>query len=241
MTRRRITQRLFPAVLAACAISSSLAAPAADPHQTEVGFFDIHVCNWPDQPLFLMALFSTRQFKDIARIDLVAPDGSQLGPMDLSRYRPGEDADKVEKRVLMTHYPIPGKSPDGWYRARIVMKDGRTFDARDHVVQKVLPFARGHQPADRSENNPLPNELRWDPVPGARFYQVYVRDEWESERYLLISKVIDDNFLKLPPGLFKPGGSYTWRVHARDMNGDPEWGDFNHGSLAREVRFSVAE
>ncbi|MCM2289473.1 MAG: hypothetical protein NDI67_10635, partial [Sulfuritalea sp.] len=90
MTRRRITQRMFPAILAAFAISSSLAAPAADPHQTDVGFFDIHVCNWPDQPLFLMALFSTRQFKDIARIDLVAPDGSQLGPMDLSRYRPGE-------------------------------------------------------------------------------------------------------------------------------------------------------
>lgn len=241
MKRRHATLRLFPALLAACTISSSLAAPSGDPHQTDVGFFDIHVCNWPDQPLFLMALFSTRQFRDIARIDLIAPDGSQLGPMDLSRYRPGEDPDKVEKRVLMAHYPIPGKSADGWYRAYIVMKDGRTFDARDHVVQKVLPFARGHQPADQSENNPLPNELRWDPVPGARFYQVYVRDEWESERYLLTSKVISDNFLKIPAGLFKPGGSYTWRVHARDINGDPEWGDFNHGSLAREVRFSVAE
>ena len=241
MMRRCTLYRLFPAALAACAVFVSAAALADDPHQTEAGFFDIHVCNWPDQPLFLMALFSTRRFGDIARIDLIAPDGSNLGPLDLSRYRPGEDPDKVEKRVLMTHYPVPEKSPDGWYRARITMKDGKTFDARDHVVRKTLPFASGHLPADRSENTPLPADLRWDPVPGAGFYQVYVRDEWESDRYLLISKIIKDNFLKIPAGLFKPGGSYTWRVHARDINGDPEWGDFNHGSLAREARFSIAE
>jgi len=227
--------------LAVFAISASAAPAADDLHYTEVGFFDIHVCNWPDQPLFLMALFSTRHFRDIARIDLIAPDGTLLGPLDLNRYRPGEDTDKAEKRVVMTHYPIPEKNSDGWYRARIALKDGRTFEARDHVVQKALPFAGGHQPAAQAENVPMPAELRWDPVPGARFYQVYVRDEWESERYLLTSKVISDNFLRIPPGLFKPGGSYTWRVHARDINGDPEWGDFNHGSLAREVRFSIAE
>ncbi|KAF0167045.1 MAG: hypothetical protein FD157_207 [Rhodocyclaceae bacterium] len=233
--------RMFPAGLAACVMSLSFAAPAADPHHTEVGFFDIHVCNWPDQPVFLMALFSTTKFKDIARIDLTAPDGTGLGSLDLGRYRPGEEADKTEKRVLMTHYPVPEKNPDGWYRARITMKNGKTFDAQDHVVQRVLPFAGGHQPPDQAEGVPMPGELRWDPVPGASFYQVYVRDEWESERYLLTSKIIKDNFLKIPLDLFKRGGSYTWRVHARDINGDPEWGDFNHGSLAREVRFSIAE
>ena len=241
MKQRSSLQRTTMAALAAFAVSVSAATPANDPHHTEVGFFDIHVCNWPEQPLFLMALFSTTHFKNIARIDLIAPDGTPLGPLDLNRYRPGEDTDKAEKRVLMTHYPIPEKNPDGWYRARITMKDGKTFDAQDRVVRKVLPFASGHQPADQSENTPLPSELRWNPVPGAGFYQVYVRDEWESERYLLTSQVIKDNFLKISPGLFKPGGSYTWRVHARDVNGDPEWGDFNHGSLAQEVRFSIAE
>ncbi|MDP2823147.1 MAG: hypothetical protein Q8O52_10800 [Sulfuritalea sp.] len=241
MKPRFSLHRTITAALAAFAVSVSAATPANDPHYTEVGFFDIHVCNWPGQPLFLMALFSTRHFKDIARIDLIAPDGTQLGPLDLNRYRPGEDTDKTEKRVLMTHYPIPEKNPDGWYRARIVMKDGKTFDARDHVVRKILPFASGHQPPARSENLPMPNELRWDPVPGAGFYQVYVRDEWESERYLLVSRIFKENYLKIPSGLFKPGGSYTWRVHARDVNGDPEWGDFNHGSLAQEVRFSIAE
>lgn len=241
MKRHTRIQVAVMSVLAACALSVSATPPADDPHYTEVGFFDIHVCNWPDQPLFLMALFSTRHFREIDRIDLIGPDGTELGPLDLNRYRPGEDTDKAEKRVLMTHYPVPEKNPDGWYRARITMKDGRTYDARDHVVQKLLPFAGGHQPATQAENVPMPAELRWDPVPGARFYQVYVRDEWESERYLLTSKVIADNFLRIPPGLFKPGGSYTWRVHARDVNGDPEWGDFNHGSLARETRFSIAE
>lgn len=232
---------MIAAALAAWTLSVGAQTRAGDPHYTEVGFFDIHVCNWPDQPPFLMALFSTRHFRDIARIDLIAPDETMLGPLDLSRYRPGEDADKAEKRVLMTHYAIPERNSDGWYRARIIMKDGKTYDAKDRVVKKLLPFVGGHQPPPQSENQAMPTELRWDPVPGAGFYQVYVRDEWESERYLLASKVISDNHLKIPSGLFKPGGSYTWRVHARDINGDPEWGDFNHGSLAREVRFSVAD
>jgi len=241
MKRRYSPPRAIATALAVCSISVSGQTPAGDPHYTEVGFFDIHVCNWPDQPLFLMALFSTRNFRDIARIDLIAPDGTLLGPLDLNRYRPGEDTDKAEKRVLMTHYPVPEKNPDGWYRARITMKDGRSVEARDHVVRKVLPLAGGHQPPAESENQSMPSELHWDPVPGAGHYQVYLRDEWESERYLFISKIIKDNALNIPPGLLKPGGSYTWRVHARDVNGDPEWGDFNHGSLAKEVRFSIAE
>ena len=28
-----------------------------DKHYSKAGFFDIHVCNWPNQPLFFMALF----------------------------------------------------------------------------------------------------------------------------------------------------------------------------------------
>lgn len=245
MKQRPSLKRTVMAAVITVAFSAApvvfAAPPPNDPHYTEAGFFDIHVCNWPDQPLFLMALFSTTHFNEIARIDLFAPDGTNLGPLDLNRYRPSKDAENHEKRVLMTHYPIPEKNADGWYHARITMRDGKTFDARDHVVRKVLPMAGGHQPAAQSENVTMPDELRWDPVPGAGFYQIYVRDEWENERYLMISKIIKDNFLKIPPGLLKPGGSYTWRIHARDINGDPEWGDFNHGSLAKEVHFSVAE
>lgn len=81
--------------------------------------------------------------------------------------------------------------------------------ARDHAVKKLLPLAGGHQPAAQAQKVPMPTELRWDPVPGARFYQAYVRDEWESERCLLTSKVISGNFLEIPSGLLKPGGSDT--------------------------------
>lgn len=235
---------LLRASLAAVAVAVSIYASASpqanDPHYTPAGFFDIHVCNWPDQPLFLMALFSTTKFRDIARIDLLGPDGSELGPMDLNRYR-SSAADGEEKRVLITHYPIPARQGEGWYVARITMKDGSRHESKDHVVKAVLDFVKGHQPADGTEAVPLPKELKWDPVPGASHYQVYLRDEWESERYLLTSKIIAETSLPLPPGLLKPGGSYTWRVHARNLNGSPEWGDFNHGSLAREAKFTVAD
>jgi hypothetical protein len=33
-----------------------------DPHRNEMGFFDIHVCNWPERPQFLKVLFSTTRF-----------------------------------------------------------------------------------------------------------------------------------------------------------------------------------
>jgi hypothetical protein len=233
-------RRLALVATAATALSASAASPTDDPHHTAAGFFDIHVCNWPDQPPFLMALFSTKQFRDIVRIDLIAPDGSMLGPMDLNRYRAtGGGTD--EKRVLMTHYPIPDREPEGWYRARIALNNGTSLESSDRVVKAILPFASGQQPRDGAEGVAMPSELKWNPVPGASHYQIYLRDEWESERHLLISAIITETTLKLPSGLLKPGGSYSWRVHARDMNGSPVWGDFNHGSLARETRFSVAD
>jgi len=236
--------RLLRAALAttATAVTAAGAAPPVDdPHYTPAGFFDIHVCNWPDQPLFLMALFSTTKFKDIAGIELIAPDGSRLGPMDLARYRSAGGSGADEKRVMITHYSFPARQPEGWYVARITLKDGTTYLSKDHVVKAVLDFVKGHRPADGAEGVTMPTALTWEPVPGASHYQVYLRDEWESDRYLLASKIIAETSLPLPPGLLKAGGSYTWRVHARNLNGSPEWGDFNHGSLAREARFTVAD
>lgn len=235
-----IGRALFAAT-AGIAAATFAAPPANDPHYTPAGFFDIHVCNWPDQPLFLMALFSTTKFREVARIDMFGPDGRDLGPMDLNRYRSAGGTGAEEKRVMITHYPIPSPSAEGWYVAKITLKDGTVHESKDHVVKAVLPFAKGHSPADGAEGVPLPTELKWDPVPGASHYQIYLRDEWESERYLLTSKIIPETSLPLPPGLLKPGGSYSWRVHARNINGSPEWGDFNHGSLAKEAKFSIAE
>ena len=41
-------------------------ATSGDSHYSSVGFFDIHVCNWPDRPLFFLAVFSTYNFNDIS-------------------------------------------------------------------------------------------------------------------------------------------------------------------------------
>ncbi len=238
MSALRLASLLFLTVLA---FTSRAQTPGQDPHYNAVGFFDIHVCHWPDQPLFLMALFSTTDFPDIARIDLIAPDNTELGPFESSRYRVAGDVQGKEKRVFITHYPVPAKNADGWYRARVTLKNGQTHEARDHVISKAMPLATGHQPPDQAEKIALPTELRWAAIPGASHYQVYLRDEWESDRMLLTSPIVTENRLTLPAGLLQPGGSYAWRVHARDLNGDPEWGDFNHGSFAKEVTFSVAE
>ena len=228
-------------ILALLSHASHAAAPAKDPHYNEAGFFDIHVCNWPDQPMFLMALFSTTRHDEIRRIDLIAPDGTELGPFNLERHRPGGSVEGKEKRIYITNYPVPTKATEGWYLTRVTMKDGSRHEARDNVVKASMPLATGHQPPDQADKIQLPIELRWNPVPGAKFYQVFIRDEWESEKMLLSSPVLTESRLILPAGLIKPGGSYVWRVHARDINGDPEWGDFNHGSTGQEVSFSVAD
>ncbi|MGD2054983.1 MAG: hypothetical protein PVG45_12860, partial [Gammaproteobacteria bacterium] len=43
---------------------------ANDPHYTPAGFFDIHVCNWPDRELFFMPLFSTVRYDEITALDV---------------------------------------------------------------------------------------------------------------------------------------------------------------------------
>lgn len=40
--------------------------------------------------------------------------------------------------------------------------------------------------------------------------------------------------------LLRRGGSYTWRVHARDVNEDKDLGDFNLGAMGPVLSFSVA-
>ncbi len=53
----RLGAGLALALLAGAAIarSAGVVPLQADPHRNEVGFFDMHVCNWPDQPLFFLA------------------------------------------------------------------------------------------------------------------------------------------------------------------------------------------
>lgn len=211
------------------------------PHYVEAGFFDIHVCNWPNQEIFLMALFSTTRFAEIERIDVLGPAGEPLGDLDLTRFRLTLKPGEPEKRVFIRNIPVTAGAKDGWYRARVKLRDGRTQEARDYVVVRKLPIATGMKPAANAENIPLPAELSWNPVPGATHYQVFIKDMWDSEKVILTSKLVMEPRLELPKGLVKPGGFYSWRIHARDVNEHELLGDFNHGSLSPEVSFTVAE
>ena len=71
-----------------------------DPHYTDVGFFDIHVCNWPDQPAFFMSLFSTTKFDLLKEIRVFKPDGDVLVTLGLDRYNLVQKPGKPEKRVF---------------------------------------------------------------------------------------------------------------------------------------------
>ncbi|HEY5789820.1 MAG TPA: hypothetical protein VIX81_04295 [Gammaproteobacteria bacterium] len=245
--RQALIPLLLLAVLGGAAASAApsvaqkqTTTTAGDPHRVEPGFFDIHVCNWPDRPLFLYALFSTTEFAQIRAITVHAPDGAQLGALDLERYRL-VDADGRPKRVFMYQFPIPAGAGDGWYGARVELRDGRSFEARDFVVLEAMQRASGLNPPDQAEGIPVPARLSWQPVPGATHYQVFLKDMWQDGKLVFSSPLLSAPEVTLPEGLLAPGGWYLWRVHARDVNENVVLGDFNHGSLTAEASFTTAE
>ena len=213
--------------------------PKPDPHYTAVGFFDVRICNWPDQPRFVQVLFSTAKYDVVRKVDVLDPDGNRMGTLGLERYRRIKQKNGSEKRVFITSFPLNPAAKEGWYTARITTSDGKVYLARDLVMIRTLPAARNPQPADNAENIAAPDYLSWDAVPGAKAYQVFVHDIWEDEAMVFRSQHLTENRVKLPKGLLKPEGYYMWRVHARDVDEDVDFGDFNHGSLSPFFKFSV--
>lgn len=239
--------KLFAGVLALLFAGSVQAQPQApqqgqqrDPHYNELGFFDIHVCNWQENPHFFMALFSTEFFDSVAKVSVFTPSGDHLGDLNLTKFRAFKNKAGKDKRAFIDHFPVPAKNVDGWYRAEVQTKDGRTFSAQDYVIDAVMPMPTGMKPEPGAENVELPDELRWNPIPGARFYQVFIRDKWD-DKLIFKTDVITTPFLKLPPGLIQPGGSYSWVVHARDVNEHALLGDFNHGTTPPAYTFTVKD
>ena len=227
--------------LCGCAFAADEISRAADPHYTTAGFFDIHVCNWPDRPLFYMALFSTTQFEELGAVEVDDPDGRELGKLDLTKYRVVLNKGKPEKRVFISQLPIPADAPNGWYQARITLRDGKTVIGKDYVVIATMPQPDGFNPADKVEIPDVPEQLSWNPVPGAKFYQVTIKDAWADGKLIHTSKLLSEPRLVLPLGMLQRGGSCSWRVHARDINEDVNLGDFNYGTLGRELEFSIAQ
>ncbi len=214
-------------------------APDDDPHYTKVGFFDIHVCNWQDhKDLFFMILFSTYEFKNIDKIELFTPEKIRIGALNSEKYRLVLEKKKPEKRVFINTFDIPTNAGDGWYTSIITMKDGKQYEARDFVVVHKMGVATDLNPPDKAVLDTPPAKLSWKAIPGAKHYQVFIKDSWE-ERIIYSSKNLSKPELVLPKGLLKHNGIYSWRVHARDVNENVLLGDFNHGSLNLPSTFTV--
>lgn len=236
---------LIIGVLALCMspLWVNAAGPSAfdsDPHRNELGFFDLHVCNWPDRPPFFKSLFSSTRFDEITSMDIFLPDGQLLGSLDKDDFMQLKRKGKPEKRVFLNDIVVPEVAGSGWYNIKVTHKDGKVYEASDYVIMTLMPRATGMVPADGAEDIEMPKELKWDPVPGAAYYQVFVREAFEDKR-IVYSKLLDEPRYEFKPDKLQPGGVYTWSVHARDLNEHALLGDFNNGSQSSKAEFSVAE
>lgn len=246
MPNTSTTKRLLIILVLTCFGLAALSADGAtdrkkDTHYNAAGFFDVHVCNWPDRKLFFLALFSTFEFDRVKSVTVYRPDGTALGNLDLSRYRVIRKKGKPEKRAFISEFDTSDKDHDGWYSALVQFRDGKQFHARDFVMLKRLGQPVIAFPGNGEHLVQPPGYLEWQAVPGAKYYKVFIRDMWDENRLIHESKLINTNHYQLPKDLVKPGGWYSWKVHARDINEDPKLGDFNHGSLSIEAQFDVKE
>lgn len=210
-----------------------------DVHYNEMGFFDVHICNWPNRNPFILAVFSTYRFEDIKSVTIFRPDGSELGKLNLSRYRLIQKKGKPEKRAFLTEFELSTSEKTGWYSATAELNTGKQFKARDLVQIRQLGMSQAVFPADKQKLAKPPTYLEWQAVPGAKFYKLYIRDMWEGGKLILETKLLKSNRYELPRGLIQQGGLYSWKVNARDANEDPQLGDFNSGSLTKYAEFSV--
>jgi hypothetical protein len=218
--------------------SDVIPASKADPHYTKVGFFDLHVCNWPERDLFFMSLFSTYNYKNINKIEVYTPENNKLGEIGTNKYRIVLQKGKPEKRVFISQLKIPETAGDGWYRSVIRMKNGEKYEAKDYVIMATMGMPEGMKPKANATLKQIPEKLTWKAVPGAKKYKVFIKDSWE-QRTIHSSKMLGKPELVLPKGLLQKGGVYNWIIHARDVNEHAILGDFNHGSLNTPIEFSI--
>ena len=211
-----------------------------DTHYTKVGFFDIHVCNWPDRELFFMPLFATSKYSEITDIKIQYPDGKILTSLNLKQYKVYEPKNKPKKRVFISQVDVPDGATDGWYSAIITKADGTEIIAKDYVIISRLPRATEMNPANGDEDIPIPEKMTWSGTENG-YFQVFIRDAWEESKLIYESKLLREPELTVPAGLLKPGGLYTWQIHSRDVNEDILLGDFNKGSMSRIATFSIAD
>lgn len=211
-----------------------------DPHYSDVGFFDIHVCNWPKRPHFFKVLFSSAQYDSIESMTVYTPAKQSLITLDKNRFRTLKRKDKPDKRVYMLDIDVPEHASTGWYTIDVKTKDGQSFQASDYVIMSKLERATGMTPTDDDTVSQLPLTLKWNAIPGANFYQVFIRDEWTS-KLVYSSKLLSSSEAVVPEDKLEAGGYYSWSIHARDTNEHILLGDFQMGSLSEKAFFTVKD
>jgi hypothetical protein len=211
-----------------------------DPHYTAVGFFDMHICNWPQRPNFFKVLFSTEKFDEIDSMEVFDPSGASLTMLDKKRFMSLKRKNKPEKRVYMVNLDVPDTSQTGWYSIKVKTVDGREITAKDYVPLTRIGRVQGMDPSGDREDVELPLTLKWKKLPGASFYRVYVRDVWTG-KMIFESKLVKGNAVKVPADRLEAGGYYSWTVHARDLNTHILLGDFHMGSMSETAFFNVAD
>jgi hypothetical protein len=212
-----------------------------DPHYTPSGFFDIHVCHWPERPPFYMALYRTERIKDIESVIIKGANGKILGELDTANYKTRKHKNKPLQKMLLDQIPIPDDKIDGWFVAEVQLKNGERHVAKDMVIHQYLQLVSGNYPEPGAEDIPMPKMMHWYDVDGAYWYKVFIRDMWDDEKLIYSSTLLPFPEHELPEGVLEPGGFYSWKVQARDAKYDIELGEFNAGSQSRWIEFSVSD
>jgi len=208
-----------------------------DSHYTPAGFFDMHVCNWPEKGVFYMSVFSSVKYDNVKQVEIFDAKDQRLGEVDWTRFR--DHPKQKGKRIYITHLPMLEQAKDGWFTSRIHMKDGSTILSKDYLIHGAMAFADKLEPFDQSVLAEPPKEFKWTPPAGSTHWVVTIRDAWDNDAVVYTSGALTEPVLKIPDGVLKKGGAYSWRVHSRDGNGNILLGDFNHGSMSRVTHFNV--
>ena len=102
-----------------------------DPHKNKLGFFDIHICNWPERQRFFKILFSTEKFNDVAEMEVFGPSGASLAVLQKNQFKKLERKKKPEKRVFIVDLDMPDSAATGWYTIKVKTVDGNEYIAGD--------------------------------------------------------------------------------------------------------------
>jgi len=211
-----------------------------DPHYNQIGFFDIHICNWPERPNYFKILFSSEKYQQIESMNVYTPDNQLLVNLDKTKFRTLKRKNKANKRVYLLDVDVPEIASTGWYKIDIKTENGTVYHAKDYVIMSRLEKVSDMQPSGDDKEFNLPVTLKWKPVAGSQHYQAYVRDAW-TEKLVFRSKLIATPEIKIPEDKLEPGGDYYWTVHSRDTNEHVLLGDFSMGSMSEKTFFTVAE